>query len=259
MVIGSSARHAFKARGCLLVLAFSLLTLRLMAEDSITKNDGTVINGKIDSVSGGQVWVITPRPAGGTVRQAYYLTDLKSVSMATPPAVTAAEAPNTDPNAAITALGPITKQYAGLSVPWVIDAMAQLADAYAKLNQTDKALAVYAQIGALYPGSPYVHVADAGKAQAALEAGKVDDAVKLLQPIIDQANKNLAPSQVEAATYAKAFLVYGKVLLAQKKPQDALEAFLTVKTMFYQSPALVTEAEGYVADVRKNNPNIGVP
>jgi tetratricopeptide (TPR) repeat protein len=259
MVIGSSVRHAWQARGCLLALAIPLLALRLVADDSITKTDGTVITGKIQGVSGGQVKVESVRPNGGTVTQAYYLTDIRLVTMATPPEVSKVQAPNTDPNAVVAALEPITKQYAGLSVQWVIDAMAALGDAYTKLNQTDKALATYTQIGALYPGSPYVHVADASKAQVALDAGKVDDAMKLLQPIIDQADKNLAPSQVDAATYAKAFLVYGKVLVAQKKPQQALEAFLTVKTMFYQNPALVTEAEGDVADVRKNNPNIGVP
>jgi predicted negative regulator of RcsB-dependent stress response len=103
-----------------------------------------------------------------------------------------------------------------------------------------------------------VHIADASKAQVCLDANKIDDALKLVQPIVDAANKNIAPSQTDGATFAKAFLVYGKILVAQKKPQQALEAYLTVKTMFYQNPNLVTEADKLAQKLRDANPGIGV-
>jgi hypothetical protein len=90
------------------------------------------------------------------------------------------------------------------------------------------------------------------------EAGKIDEALAAVQPIVDEANKNIAPSPTDGATYAKAFLVYGKALEAQKKPQQALEAFLTVKTMFYQNPNLVAEAEQLAKTLRDQNPRIGI-
>jgi tetratricopeptide (TPR) repeat protein len=260
MVIGSLSRHSGGTRGCFVALASIFLALRLIADDQIVKTDGSVITGHIASVSGDQVWVEGHTSSGGIARVPYYITDIKpgGITMAIPPDVTKVQAPNTPPASIIAALEPQVKLYAGLPVPWVVDAMALLGDAYTQVGQTDKALAIYTKIGELYPGSAYVHVADASKAQVDLDAGKIDDAMKLLQPIVEQADKNLAPSPTDAATYAKAFLVYGKVLLAQKKPQLALEKFLTVKTMFYQNPALVAEAEHYVEDVRKNNPGIGV-
>jgi hypothetical protein len=48
------------------------------------------------------------------------------------------------------------------------------------------------------------------------------------------------------------------VLEAQKKLPEALEAFLTVKTMFYQNPNLVAEADHYAQELRTQNPSLGV-
>jgi len=79
-----------------------------------------------------------------------------------------------------------------------------------------------------------------------------------VQPIVDQANKDMAPSPSDGATYAKAFLVYGRVLEAQKKPRQALEAYLTVKTMFYQNPALVGQADQRAKTLYDQNPGLGI-
>lgn len=247
-----------EARVCFVALASIFLALRLVADDQIVKKDGTVIPGQITGVSGDQVWVVSHTSNGGIAKVPYYISDIKSISMATPANVSQVQAPNTPPATVISTLEPEVKLFAGLPAPWVVDAMAQLGDAYTQVGQTNKAMEIYTKIGELYPGSAYVNVANASKAQMALDANKVEEALKIVQPIVDEANKNIAPSPAEGATYAKAFLVYGKVLLAQKKPQQALEAFLTVKTMFYQNPTLVAEAEHYVDDVRKNNPGIGV-
>ncbi len=132
--------------------------------------------------------------------------------------------------------------------------MASLGDAYTADGKTDKALAVYNQISQLYPGSSYEIVAKAGKAKLSLKAGKIDDALTAVLPIITQANKDIAPSPTDGALYAGAFLVYGQVLEAQKKPQKALEAYLTVKTMFYQNPALADQADQLAKDLRTKNP-----
>jgi len=91
-----------------------------------------------------------------------------------------------------------------------------------------------------------------------LQSGRIDEAVAAVQPIIDAANKNLAPSQAEGGLYAKAFLVYGQALEAQKKPGQALEAYLTVKTMFYQNSALADQASDLAKKLRDQYPGVGV-
>ena len=217
--------------------------VRATADDQITKNDGTTITGQIVGVADNMVTVQSLTSRGGIAKVPYPLSDIKSVTMATPPAVTAASAPGTTPAAVVSALEPVVKQFAGLPSPWVVGAMAQLAEAYDAQNQSDKAIAVYNQIVQLYPGSAYENVAKAGKAEMSLKAGRVDEALAAVQPMVDQANKDIAPSPGDGALYAKAFLVYGQVLEKKNQPQQALEAYLTVKTMFYQNPALVDQAE----------------
>jgi len=72
--------------------------------------------------------------------------------------------------------------------------MAQLAQAYSAQNKGDRAAALYSQIDTLYPGSKYHVQAIAGKALLSLKQGKIADALTAVQPIIDQANKDIAPS-----------------------------------------------------------------
>jgi tetratricopeptide (TPR) repeat protein len=178
--------------------------------------------------------------------------------MATPAEVTKVQAQGTPPETVIAALGPQVQQYAGLPVNWVVGAMAQLGDAYAAAGQSDKALATYNQISQLYPGSAFENVAKTGKAKMSLKAGKIDEALAAVKPIVELANKDLAPSPSDGELYAGAFLVYGQALEAQKKPQQALEAYLTVVTMYYQNPALVDQADQLAKNLRDHNPGVGV-
>ncbi len=256
MAIGSLASHDLFRFVRLVALSFVLLGLRSYAEDSITKKDGTIISGQIIGVSNGQVTVSSRTLSGGTAKVPYYITDLQSVSMAMP--VDVAKAQGGSPAAIITALEGPVKQFAGLRVDWVVNSMAQLADAYAASGQADKSLALYSQISQLYPGSVYEIPAKTGKAKLDLQAGKIPEALAVVEPIVKEANKNLAPSQAEGGLYANAFIVYGQVLEALKRPQDALEAYLTVKTMFYQNAALADQADQLAKKLREKNPDLGV-
>jgi len=239
-----------------IALAFVFLILRAGADDQIKKNDGTIIPGEITGVSGDQVDVTIHNSNGSTGKTLLYLSDIESVTM--PPPADVAKAQGAAPKEVIAILEPKIKQFAGLPTDWVVNAMAQLADAYAATGQPDRALALYTQITQSYPGSAYMNVAQAGKAKLSLQQGKIDDALAAVQPIVEAANKNLAPSQSEGGLYASAFLVYGQVLAAQKKPREALEAYLTVKTMFYQNPAMVAQAEQLAQALRDQNPGLGI-
>jgi tetratricopeptide (TPR) repeat protein len=232
--------------------------IRAEADDQIFKNDGTTITGQVIGVADGQVTVQSTTSRGGIAKVPYPLSDIKAVTMAIPAPVLAAQAQGITPAAIVAALEPQVKLFAGLPADWVVGAMAQLADAYAAQGQPDKSEAVYDQIVKLYPGSSYEAVAKAGKADMSLKAGKIDDALAAVQPMIDKANQNIAPSPTEGAVYAKAFLVYGQVKEKQGKPQEALEAYLTVKTMFYQNPALAAQADELAKAVRDKNAGLGV-
>jgi tetratricopeptide (TPR) repeat protein len=258
MVIGclNFGRHAC----CIFLLASALLVsaVRSIADDQIIKKDGSTITGRILGVSDGHVTVQATTSNGGIATVSYYITDIKSISMAVPAEVTAADASGVAPAAVIAALEPKVEQFAGLPADWVVAAMVQLADAYSTQGQADRAAAVYHQIIQLYPGGVYENGAKAGLAGMSLKAGKTAEALAIVQPIVDQANQDIAPSPSDGALYAKAFLVYGQVLEKQKKPQQALEAYLTVKTMFYQNPGLVGEADQLARNLRDQNPGLGV-
>jgi tetratricopeptide (TPR) repeat protein len=241
------------------VLAAACLTLRAVADDQIVKTTGETVTGHITGFSDGAVTIQTRTASGGTAAYPIMQSDIKSISMDAPDAVKQVQPPNkTTPGDVIHALEGPVNQFAGLNTKWVVDAMAQLGDAYSQVGQTDKALEIYNKIGSLYPNSAYLNVANASRAQVDVDAGKLDDAMKIVQPIVEKANQDLAPSPVDGATYAKAFIVYGRVLAAQNKLPDALEAFLTVKTMYYQNPNLVAEADHYAQDLRAKNPGLGV-
>jgi tetratricopeptide (TPR) repeat protein len=258
MVIGSNFLPRSVLLSFLFALAITVSALRSSADDQITKTDGTVISGQITGASGGQVTVESRTSSGGIAKIPYYISDIKSVSMATPADVAKASLPGTAPAMVVTVLEPRVKQFAGLPADWVVQAMAQLAQAYAAQNQADKATAMFGQIDKLYPGSKYHVAAAAGMAEMSLKAGKIQEALAAVQPIINQANKDIAPSPSDGALYANAFLVYGQALEAEKKPQQALEAYLTVTTMFYQNPALAQQADLLAKNLRDHNPGIGI-
>jgi len=241
-----------------LALASACLTLRAVADDQIVQTNGQTVVGHITGVSGGAATILTRTSTGGTAQFPVMISDIKSITMDAPPEVKQAETPGTAPADVIHALEGPANEYAGLPAKWVVDAMAQLGDAYSQIGQTDKALVIYNKIGSLYPDSPYVNIANASRAQVDVDAGKFDDALKIVEPIVEKANSDLAPSPVDGATYARAFIVYGRVMAAQKKLPQALEAFLTVKTMFYQNPSSVAEADRYAQDLRSKNPGLGV-
>jgi tetratricopeptide (TPR) repeat protein len=242
------------------VLFFGVLgawVLPPMAQaDTLTLKNGTQVVGHIESVGDGQAIVTATASNGGTVKLPYQLSQIQSVDMPAPPEL--AQVNGQAPERVVSALAPLTKSYAGLPANWVIDAMGQLADAYVSLHQDDQANAIYAQIAQLYPNSSYTAIATAGKAKVLLTKGNVPEALATVQPLIDAANQTVAPSASEAWAYANAFLVYGQILESQKKYSEALEAYLTVKTLFYQNQALVDQSARLVQNLRAQQPGVSV-
>jgi hypothetical protein len=253
MVIGVFTRIT---RSVLVLAVASLLPTLALGEDVITKKDGTVIPGTINGVSDGQVMFTSKASNGSLVRLPYPISDIKTVAM-TPPAEMA-QVKGQTPDVVVAKLAPLVKSYAGLPADWVLDAMSQLADAYSALKQDDQASAIYAQINQLYPNSAYTNIATAGQAKLLLMQGKIDEALALVQPVVDAADKSLSPAANDARAYAATFLVYGQILEAQKKYPAALEAFLLVKTVFYQNQRMVDQSEQLVKNLRVQAPDVSV-
>jgi tetratricopeptide (TPR) repeat protein len=246
MALSARARRSFFA--LLLSGAFSLSA----RADQIVKTDGTAIDGQITGVSSGQVGITI-----GTGKSIVYLSDIKKVTMDQPPEM--AQLKNAASAQVVSTLEPLVKEYAGLPADWVLDAMSRLADAYDAQGHGDKATQIYAEIKQLYPNNAsYQQEAIVGEARQELKKGQIDAAMSAVKPLIDEANKNVAPSPDEGRLFARAFLVYGQALEAQKQYPQALEAYLTVKTMFYQNPALVTQADQLAEALRAQNPGLAV-
>lgn len=257
MAIGSSfPPFSGKTWGILALLAFGCVLLPLRAQDQIRMKAGTTVSGQITGVSGQQVVINTRQPNGSVGRLLFYISDIQSVIM--PPPATVTKLKGAPPATVASTLAPLVQQYAGLPADWVVDAMGQLADAYDAQGQPDKSAAVYKQINQLYPGSPYQKEAIVGQAKIDLKAGKPDVALAAVKPLVDQANQNIAPSAAEGRLFAGAFLIYGQVLEDQKQFPQALEAYLTVKTMFYQNPALVDQADQFAKALMAHHPDVGV-
>jgi tetratricopeptide (TPR) repeat protein len=253
MAIGVVSRNRQLCFALALALA---LPSASFADDEIIQKSGAKIYGHVVGVSDGQVTITSKASNGSPVTLPYTIADIKTVLMAPPPEMVASK--GQPPAQVAAALAPLVKSYAGLPADWVVDAMAQLAEAYSSLNQPDQAAALYAQINTLYPGSAYTNIAIAGQAQLQLKQGQAAQALATIQPVIDAANKTVSPSKDDARVYANAFLVYGQILEAQNKAPEALEAYLTVKTMFYQNQALVDQSDQLVKNLRAKNPNVSV-
>jgi tetratricopeptide (TPR) repeat protein len=253
MAIGVLFRNPRVCFTLALALAFPAVSF---ADDEIIQKSGAKIFGHIDGVSDGQVTITSKASNGSPVTLPYTIADIKSVVMTAPPAFVAAK--GQPPAQVAAALAPLVKSYAGLPADWVVDAMAQLADAYSALKQDDQSAAIYAQINTLYPGSAYTNIAVAGQAKLQLAQGHPDQALATIQPIIDAANKTVSPSAADGRVFANAFLVYGQILEAQNKAPQALEAYLTVKTVFYQNQSLVDQSDQLVKNLRAHNAGVSV-
>jgi tetratricopeptide (TPR) repeat protein len=252
----SSSFHRTIGTALPAVVVFLCLALAARAQDRIVLTNGSMISGEILGVADGQVSVSSHASNGGLVQIQYALGSIKSVVMAEPADVSQAQ--NAPPATVISVLAPELKKFAGLPAEWVVTGMAQLAQAYAATGQPALATDIYNQITTLYPTGPYRAQAVAGKAQLSLQQGHTAEALAAVQPLIDLANKNIAPSPADGAIYASAFLVYGQAMQAQKKLPQALEAYLTVTTMFYQNPTLTAQAGTLAQKLRDQNPGIGV-
>ncbi len=221
--------------------------------DQITKQDGSVLEGTVTGVSAeGQVQVTL---SSGSV--ALPINQLKWIEMAAPAAVN--EARSSGPTQVIAVLEPLIQSYQGLPADWIVEAMSLLADAYAEQNNYEKSNESFQQIAKLYGDYGFGDLTKVGMAKNSLKQGHPDQALSLVQPVIDEAHKSMSHSEKENRIYSSAFILYGQILEGQNSAPEALSAYLTSLTIFAHSPDEVHIAQQKVDELRAAHPNLTAP
>ncbi|MES2310249.1 MAG: tetratricopeptide repeat protein [Verrucomicrobiota bacterium] len=239
-----------------ILTAVLLLSGRMLrGEDIIFLKTDQQQKGQIVGADGTNV-LLEIAVGSGKGRVPVPISNIQKIEMTVPSEVTSVK--KTDPAAVISTLEPVVKKFKGLPADWVVDAMGTLADAYSATGKNTEAAAYYSQIEQLFPGSKYVIKANVGKAKAALSAGNTDEALKLLDPLIEAANKTAAPSAEEGRLYGEAFLVKGMALEKKNDLEGALESYLTTVTSFYHHVDVVNQAEELAKKLRSQNPQLVV-
>jgi tetratricopeptide (TPR) repeat protein len=233
------------------LVAVLLASPGVLAQDKIVLRNGEELVGTINEVRDGKVFV---KVSAGVVPA--NLVDVVKVEAKMPDQVVRAREYPAEQK--ISTLGPLVARYKGLPIEWVVEAMSLMAEAYNATGQAAKARTVYEEMLQLYPNSRFEVRAKAGLAGQALDEGKYDEALAMVTPLIQEANKTLLPTAEEGATFGAAFLVRGRALEAQKKSAEALEAYLTTVTIFYQDPSTAKAAQEAAAALRKKVPGLSV-
>ena len=221
------------------------------AEDKVIKQDGSTMNGQVVGVSGSQVQL---QMETGTI--GLPLADIKSVEMPMPAAL--AEVKNGTPEQILAVAEPLVEKFKGLPADWVVQAMVMAGNAYAAQNNLEKSSAVFAEIKSLYGNSSSSSEAAVGMARLALQQGKTDDALTLLQPLIEKAQQTLSYSPSEGLAYGSAFLLQGQALQARSDAPGALEAYLKVD-IFSPDPSVLQAASQRIEALHTDHAGLTVP
>lgn len=149
---------------------------------------------------------------------------------------------NRDFEAAIAAAQPITEQFPGLPLSWVVEAFGIVADSHLALNQLDQAAEWYDKISKAYSATQFALKADIGRAKIAKLSGDINQATQAVSPIIERAKQTLRPNPVESQVFADAFFLQGELLMLQEQYNEALASFLRIPALYPENPTLSAQA-----------------
>lgn len=237
--------------GTLLLLLMGML----WSEDTVYLKAGDPQKGQIIGADGVNL-MLEIAIGSGKGKVPIPLSNIQKVEMAVPAELSSLA--KSDPAAVISGLEPLVKKYKGIPADWIVDAMANLADAYTATGKMEESKALYDQLAQFFPGSKYLIKANVGRAKGLLSAGNLEEALKQLEPLIELADKTAAPSAEEGRLYGEAFLVKGRILEKKNDLEGALESYLTTITSFYQNVEVVSQAEEQAKKLRSQNPQLVV-
>lgn len=143
---------------------------------------------------------------------------------------------------AVKALEPIYTKYRGLPEPWIEEATARLGDSYLAVKEWAKARPLFAGLRKFYPQSAFKELALSGEAQALAGLNKPDDALKLIETMVEERSKEISVTDEQNRALGKAYVTIGRCHAAAKRDEQALDAFLHTTTIYYKDPSSVDDA-----------------
>lgn len=224
------------------------------AQDAVILKSGLTREGKIVGVSGGNVRLQT---AAGTT--GLPMADVREIRMSAPPEFDAAAAQlaSGDAAGAVAALTKINETFAGLPAPWAERAAALLGDAKLAAGDTAGAEAAYEQFRKTYPQA--TALANLGTARLAVDAGKFDEAGKLLGPVLAGSDKTAFPSPAEGPALSQGHYLMGRVREAAGDQQGALEHYLKASVVFPFDRNAVSSARERADQLRAEHAGLIAP
>jgi TolA-binding protein len=239
---------------CLTLAAAMLAAPQARAQDTVTQKSGPVREGRITGVSGGNVRL---QVGGSTI--GIPLADVAKIDMPAPPEFDAAAAQlaSGDAKGALAALQKLNDTYAGLPAPWAERAAAMLGDAKLAAGDTAGAKAAYENFSKTYPQATVL--ASLGMARLAVDAGKNDEAEKLLTPVLANSAKTAFPAPAEGSSLSQAHYLMGRIREAGGDLQAALEHYLTAAAVFPFDKNASASAQARADSLRKANTGLIAP
>lgn len=221
------------------------------AQDKIVNSRGETVEGKIVKVTPSGAPVV--RMANG-IETAVPKETIRSIQMQAPPGLAEARkalAAEQYPQV-LASIEKDAQAFTGLQVDWVIEALGMVADAYLATGKKSEAGAIYRKMETDYANSPYAVKAKVGLAKISVSVKRLPEAEAALKPILESAQKTLAPPEAEQRVFADAAFVMGQLEEARGQKQEALENYMRVITLYPLNPSLVAQAEARVLALRED-------
>jgi TolA-binding protein len=230
----------------LLILTLLVLSGTAYATDIVYTKSGLINTGQVLRVEADGIYM---RLAVGELK--VFKADISRVEIEKPAAYEAAlaalKARNFEKAAAD--LKPLVERYAGLSVPWVQDAMLQLGDAYLSLHDFAAGKRTFDDFARSYPDAAKAAGLDVKYARVLYEQKEYAKAEAALKSFIEPLVKSPVLSDEQEAALAAALVLRGDCQRAAGASEDALDSYLMVVTLFNDDPSRAAEAKYKAAQV----------
>jgi tetratricopeptide (TPR) repeat protein len=239
---------------CYQLLFALILTLPALSQHRIVMKYGQVREAKIIGATGSSVQIEVGAGAIGIP-----IATIAQVVMPPPEefnaAVQAFQAG--DHSKALAAAQSVVEKYKGLPTEWAQQAASMVGEIYATQGDMEKAEAAFKQMQQLYAGQGSAQ-ADVAMARLAVAKKEYDIAKEKLQPVADEALKELTPPNQSRLAYSQSFYLLGQVKEAQGDFAGALEDYLRTVTIFpYDRVAAASARER--ADALRKEHDVAVP
>ncbi len=229
-------------------LAFLTTASPLSAQNHrIIQKSGAENVGQIEGVNNGTVSI---KVAAGSI--GVPLRNIARVEMPAPPAVAQAQEAylKGDAATAFSLVTPVADRFAGLPVGWSKQAVQLKAEAALAIGDVAAGKSGFEMLEKVYDDK---QAATIGMARVNLEEGKLEEARKVLEPLIKSALEDPAPDSLKGVQYGQTALAYGILQEKAGRFPEALEYYILAKAVFDSDPATSAIAEARAQAVRETH------